>query len=303
METYIYKAVNSDGEVVEAVKDAVSEQALIIALQQEGYMPLSIAPAKSRPFYWLFSGTMSSRLPQKDVALFTRELATLLESGLPLDRSLVILMELVEGNEKLHRLINQVLEKVKSGASLADALESQTGVFSGFYLNMIRAGELGGSLESVLARLAVYLEQSRELKETVTTALIYPAFLVVMALGSLFALLTFVVPQFVSMFESAGKELPVSTQVVIAIAGWLQSYWWALFLAAAALYSYMRFQLADSEKRKTWDRRFLDWPIVGDIILNMETANFSRTLGTLLGNGVSILTALTIVQETVRNRV
>jgi general secretion pathway protein F len=235
--------------------------------------------------------------------LFTGELATLLESGLPLDKSLLVLIDLTEDNERVTKLIGRVLEKVKGGATLADALEKQSGIFSKFYLNMIRAGEAGGSLGEVLARLSEYLERSRELKETVSTALIYPTILLVMSLASLFIMLTFVVPQFSEMFESAGKALPIPTQIVVGLAEWLQSYWWMLFLGVILITGYMNLQLADPVRKKVWDGRFLKMPLAGTIILNKETANISRTLGTLLGNGVSILAALVIVRETVDNLV
>jgi general secretion pathway protein F len=303
MTTFIYKAIGADGELVEAVKDADNELLLVQSLQQDGLMLVSIAPAKSRPLYWLLPNRKAATLPQKDIGLFTRELATLLASGLPLDRSLTVLMDLTEDNEKLQRMIGDVLVQVKSGTSLAQALDSQTNVFSGFYLNMIRAGEMGGSLETVLSRLSVYLDDSKELKDTVTTALIYPAFLMLMSVASLLGLLTFVIPQFITMFENAGKELPLSTQFVIAVAAWLQSYWWVLFIMAFGCYSYFKYQFADSERRLIWDGRLLKIPIVGNIILSMETANFTRTLGTLLANGVNILTGLSIVQGTVGNQV
>jgi general secretion pathway protein F len=168
---------------------------------------------------------------------------------------------------------------------------------------MIRAGEAGGSLGEVLTRLSEYLESSQELKDTVSTALIYPAILLVMSLASLFIMLTFVVPQFTEMFESAGKALPVSTQIVVAMAEWLQSYWWILIGGFFGISSYMKFQLADPVRKKVWDGRFLKLPLFGTILLNKETANISRTLGTLLGNGVSIIAALVIARETVDNLV
>jgi len=189
-----------------------------------------------------------------------------------------------------------VLEKVKGGKSLADALESQLGVFSKFYLNMIRAGEMGGNLGGVLQRLAEYLERSQELKDTVSTALIYPAILLVMSLVSLFVMLTFVVPQFKEMFESAGQALPLPTRIVF-----LQSYGWVLVAAVIAAVQFMKVQLADPQSKRGWDARFLKMPLFGEILLTMEVASFSRTLGTLLGNGVSILKSLGIVRETVGN--
>jgi general secretion pathway protein F len=303
MPLFTYKAVNSLGETEEGIRDAVDEQLLIAALQSEGYIPIRVKPANSRSFLGLGLGTRQSKLSQKDIALLTGELATLLESGLPLDKSLMVLMDLTEDNERLSKVIAKVLEKVKGGASLADALEQQAGIFTKFYLNMIRAGEAGGSLDDVLKRLSDYLERSQELKDTVSTALIYPAILLVMSLASLFVMLTFVVPQFTEMFESAGKALPVSTQIVVGLANWLQSYWWALLVGIVSISSYMKFQLADPIKKKVWDGRFLKLPLAGTIITNKETANISRTLGTLLGNGVSILAALIIVRETVDNLV
>lgn len=300
---FSYKAVNSLGETEEGVRDAVDEQQLISTLQTEGYIPIRVVPASTKLFLGLSLGIKQSTLSQKDIALFTSELATLLGSGLPLDKSLLVLIDLTEDNERVTKLIGRVLEKVKGGSTLADALEKQSGIFSKFYLNMIRAGEAGGSLGEVLERLSEYLERSRELKETVSTALIYPAILLVMSLASLFVMLTFVVPQFSEMFESAGKALPVSTQIVVGLAEWLQSYWWMLVLGVVLITGYMNLQLADPVKKKVWDGRFLKLPLAGTIILNKETANISRTLGTLLGNGVSILAALVIVRETVDNLV
>ncbi len=301
MPLFTYKAVNSLGETEEGIKDAIDEHTLITALHSEGYIPIRVAPANSRSF--LGWRSKQSKLSQKDIALMTGELATLLESDLPLDKSLLVLMDLTEDNVRLTKLIARVLDKVKGGATLADALEQQSGIFSKFYLNMIRAGEAGGSLGDVLTRLAEYLESSQELKDTVSTALIYPAILLVMSLASLFVMLTFVVPQFTEMFESAGKALPVSTQIVVGLAEWLQSYWWVLLISIIFISSYMTMQLANPTTKKVWDGRFLKLPLAGSIITNKETANISRTLGTLLGNGVSLLAALTIVRETVDNLV
>lgn len=303
MPLYFYKAVNRDGETVESEREATDESVLLAALQSEGLMPIRIATASSRPFAWLRLGRDKSKLSQKDIALFTHELLTLLHAGLPLDRALTVLLELTETQPTLNALIGRVLEAVKGGAQLSDALERQSGVFSRFYLNLIRAGEAGGALEQVLQRLSDYLESSRELRETVSTALIYPAILVTMAGLSLLLLLTFVVPQFTEMFESAGKELPLPTQIVVGLAEGLQAYWWSLPLIAMAGANYFRHQMAVPEKRYAWDRRLLKLPLIGDLIRKIEVANFSRTLGTLLANGVALLGALTIVKETLSNRV
>ncbi|WP_045225075.1 type II secretion system F family protein [Methyloterricola oryzae] len=303
MPLYFYKAVNREGESVEEQREAPDEGALLAALQSEGLLPIRIAPASSKPFAWLRMGRGRSGISRKDIALFTHELLTLLQAGLPLDRALTVLVELTESQPPLNAMIARVLEQVKGGKQLSDALGAQTGVFTRFYLNLIRAGEAGGALEQVLERLADYLERSRELRETVTTAMVYPAILVTMSALSLLLLLTFVVPQFNEMFESAGKELPIPTQIVIGVAEGLRDFWWALPLVFMAVVSYFRYQMADPDRRYVWDQRFLAIPLVGDLIRKVEVANFARTLATLMGNGVSLLTALTIVKETLNNRV
>lgn len=303
MALYFYKAVTREGETVEAHKEAVDEQAVIQFLQQDGMMPIKVSLASANPFSFLKLGGNANKLSQKDILLFTRELSTLLGAGLPLDKSLSVLMDLTEDNVKLYKIIEQVLDRVKGGSTLADALEAQTHVFNKFYLNMIRAGELGGSLEGVLSRLVEYLERSKELKDAVGTALIYPAILLVMSMASIFVMLTFVVPQFTEMFESAGKELPLSTQIVVGAAEWLQQYWWLVISGVILLMAFVNYQMIDPVRKKRWDKRILELPFIGEIVLNMETANLARTMGTLLGNGVSILTVLTIVKETMGNLV
>ena len=302
MTLFFYQAVNNAGETEEGEREALDEISCVQQLQADGYIPIRVKPAKRQTFLGLNLNGQRNKLSNKSIVLFTGELATLLESGLPLDRSLIVLMDLAS-DETLNKLIGRVLEKVKSGVSLADALEQQTGVFSKFYLNMIRAGEAGGNLGDVLSRLASYLESSQELKETVSTALIYPTILLVMSLASLFIMLTFVVPQFSEMFASAGKALPVSTQIVVGLASWLQRYWWAVIGSVIGVMSYFNFQLANPDTKKVWDGRWLKLPLVGAMILNKEVANVTRTLGTLLGNGVSILSAFIIVRETVDNLV
>jgi len=303
MPLYFYKAVSRDGETIEAEREAADEASLLQALQNEGMLPIRIAPAASKPFAWLRLGRIKGAISQKDIGLFTHELLTLLQAGLPLDRALNTLLDLTAQQPNLNALIGRILEAVKGGAQLSDAMEQQSGVFSRFYLNLIRAGEAGGALELVLERLSHYLERSKELRDTVMTAMIYPAILVTMSIASLLLLLTFVVPQFTEMFESAGKELPVPTQIVVGIATGLRDYWWALPLVVVAIGSFFRAQMTDPDRRYVWDRRFLKIPAVGDLLIKIEVANFSRTLATLLTNGVSLLTAMGIVKETLGNKV
>ncbi len=304
MPIFIYKAVNQNGEVVDDHRDAPDEKTLISFLQGEGYIPIQVSQASTKPISRMMMRRKTKKsVSQKEVGEFTKQLATLLSSGLPLDRSLALLMDLTSEGSEFQNMVSQILDKVRGGTPLSEALEAQNGVFSRFYINMIRAGEAGGGLEGVLDRLSDYLERSKELRGTVTTALIYPAILVVMAALSLMVLLTFVVPQFQEMFDSAGKELPVPTQIVVGVSEFLQSYWWLLFLVIGALVTFMRTQFENPESRYVWDKRMLALPMVGDLICKLEVASFSRTLGTLLGNGVPLLSALSIVRETLSNKI
>jgi general secretion pathway protein F len=302
MALFQIKAVNRDGETIVEEREAPSESALILTLQEEGLLPIRVTAAGSSAFGFMSLGRRGPKISHKQVTLFTRELLTLLEAGLPLDRALTVLLELTQQEPEFNAMIAKIIEKIKGGAQLSDALEAQGPVFTRFYLNLIRAGEAGGALETVLDRLTQYLDSSKELKDTVKTAMIYPAILVLMAIGSLLLLLTFVVPQFTEMFDSAGKELPVPTQIVVGAADAIRSYWWVAVPAFMLISGWVRYQRADPDRRLIWDGWMLKLPLFGDLILKFQVASFSRTLGTLLTNGVPLLGALSIVKDTLDNR-
>jgi general secretion pathway protein F len=302
MPLFHIKAVNRDGESIEEDREAPSESALILNLQEDGLLPIRISAAGSSPFAFLRFGKRGAKISHKQVTLFTRELLTLLEAGLPLDRALSVLLELTAKEPDFNSMIGKILEKIKGGAQLSDALEAQGGVFSRFYLNLIRAGEAGGALEVVLDRLTQYLDSSKELRDTVTTAMIYPIILVVMAISSLLLLLTFVVPQFTEMFDSAGKELPIPTQIVVGAAAAIRSWWWTAIPVFAVVSAWVRYQRSDPVRRLIWDGWMLKLPLFGELILKFQVASFSRTLATLLTNGVPLLAGLSIVKDTLDNR-
>ena len=302
MALFQIKAVNRDGETIVEEREAPSESALILSLQEEGLLPIRVTAAGSSTFGFMSLGRRGPKISHKQVTLFTRELLTLLEAGLPLDRALTVLLELTQQEPEFNGMIAKIIEKIKGGAQLSDALEAQGPVFTRFYLNLIRAGEAGGALETVLDRLTQYLDSSKELKDTVKTAMIYPAILVLMAIGSLLLLLTFVVPQFTEMFDSAGKELPVPTQIVVGAADAIRSYWWVAVPVFMLVSGWVRYQRSDPDRRLVWDGWMLKLPLFGDLILKFQVASFSRTLGTLLTNGVPLLGALSIVKDTLDNR-
>lgn len=304
MPRYRYEAVDNAGEVLHDEIEAPTPEAAIERLRDQGLLPLSVKEAQGGFLRGGLGQLLFSKrraLSRKSVTLLTQQLANLLHAGMPLDRALTILISVSE-DEQSRTLLERVQEKVRGGSSLADALEAQS-AFSRFYLNMIRAGETGGALEVVLKRLTEFLERSQALRETVTSALIYPIILLSVSALSVIILLTFVVPQFQQLFADAGKALPLATQIVIAVGDGFRHYWWIGALALVLIVTALRQQLSQPVSRARWDRWFLRLPLFGDLIAKVETARLSRTLGTLLGNGVSLLNALTIVRETLTNQV
>jgi general secretion pathway protein F len=301
MPLYTYKAINQQGKQEQGLREAVDENQLLLELQSKGLIPVKIEQTKTTSFLGFRIGEFKHRLSTKDIVNFTTELATLVESGLPLDRSLTILIELTEDNKRLNTVVINILERIKAGKSLADSLEMETNVFTKFYLNMVRAGEMGGDLGGVLHELFDYLERSQNLKEKVTSALIYPAMLLLMSVASMLVMLVFVVPQFKEMFESAGQNLPLPTQIVVAVADFIKSYWWMGLGSVLLIMQTIKWQLENPVRKKVIDSYVLKMPLIGEVLLVKEIAVFSRTLGTLLGNGVSILKSIVIVKEIITN--
>jgi len=301
---YRYKAVTPAGETQEGDMDGTSQSIVAERLQSLGLIPIRVEETTLRePVNANARGLFGKKsVTQDDVAVFTQEIATLLKAGLPLDRCLEILIGL-SANEPVRQLMTQLREDVRGGAALSTAMEARRGIFTRFYLNMIRAGEAGGSLDVVLQRLTEFMERSKELRETVKSALIYPVILLGVALLSVAILLMWVVPQFSQMFEESGKALPLPTQIVIAAGDGVRNYWWVMALVVYGAYSWFARQMREPASRYRWDKRMLQLPLVGDLVGKLEVARFSRTLGTLIGNGVTLLAALSIVKETLSNTV
>ena len=301
MAMFEYKAVSPAGETLTGEMEAPSQDLVIARLQEMGNIPVSAREVGSGlRLGSLFRGRRG--LNQREIGDMTQQLATLLAAGLPLDRSLGILTELAE-NERIRDLVEKVRNHVREGGSLSDALEQRHGVFSRFYINMVRAGEIGGSLDQTLNRMAEYLERAKELKDGVVSALIYPALLVVLAIASLILLMVYVIPQFTPMFEDFGGELPMLTRIVVTVGDVLQYYWWALIGVTFVLVVWFRSQMRRPVSRKAWDGRFLATRWLGDIIAKIETARLTRTTGTLLVNGVPLLSALSIAKNVMTNTV
>jgi general secretion pathway protein F len=304
MAFFQYKAVTPSGEVQEGVLEASSNPAAIARIQAMGLIPIraqeaaaakaSAAPSARTSFF------PRKSITQDDIGIVTRELATLLRAGLPLDRAFEILINL-SPNARMAELLGKIRNDVRGGQSLSRALDAQKGTFSRFYVNMIRAGEAGGSLPTVLVRLAEYMERAKALRDNVSASVTYPAFLAVVSVLAVVILLGVVVPRFKPIFSGAGKAVPAVTQVVI-LAGDLMRNWGFAILIGIALVGFLLMRrMRDPEVRYRFDRRLVTAPVVGDLFSKVEMARFARTLGTLLSNGVTLVAALAIVRETMGN--
>jgi general secretion pathway protein F len=304
-----YKAVSTGGEVNEGVMDATTQAAVIERLQGMGLIPIRAAEVSgSNVAIGAVSGTPGTslfrraRIAPDDLNNVTRELATLMRAGLPLDRSFEILINLAE-KPGVAELLGEIRNEVRGGAALSKALEQHRDVFSRFYINMVKAGEVGGALGIVLSRLAEHMERAKELRSSVVSAMIYPAILIVVAFLSVAILIIVVVPQFKQIFEQSGKALPLATQIVLATGTFMRQYWPVILAGALLLLWLFSRSLTNPVSRARWDAKFLRWPVMGGLIARIEMARFSRSLGTLLQNGVPLLTGLAILKDTLGNAV
>ena len=307
MPNFQFRAVNAGGEVRDGVVEAASEYEAGCKISDMGLIVISVAPdhghgpVREGKAPSLFGQRGGGQFDGKQLYLFTRELAALLRAGLPLDSALAILSQ-ISDQPAVRETVIRVRDLVRGGKLLSDALRQEPG-FGRFYVNMVRAGEVGGVLDEVLTRLAGYLERSRALRETVVSALIYPVILMVVALVSVVILLIFVVPQFSDLFADMGKALPVPTQIVIAAGNILTGYWWVLLgLGLLSVYG-VRTALQRPDTRLWMDRRVLRLPLFGELVRKSETTRFARTFGTLLRSGIPVSEALPVAGATAGNGV
>ena len=299
---FSYKAVRPDGENLDGEREAADEETLVRQLQAEGAIPIQIRPAGGlRALLRNARRPRAMRVRAEQIATLTQELSTLLNAGLTLDRSLQVLHDLSR-DDVIRRLLGSLRERIQAGGTFAAALELEGHTFSRLYINLVRAGESGGVLEAVLARLAEYLERTAQLRERVRSALTYPLVLVVVALLSIVLLLAFVVPQFSQMFADMGETLPLPTRIVIASGEIFRAYWWAGLAGFALLAALLQAALQRPKVRDWWDRQALRLPLFGDLLVKVEAARFARTLSTLLENGLPLLGALNLVKDVVDNR-
>jgi type IV pilus assembly protein PilC len=244
----------------------------------------------------------SKKVAKVDISRFTRQFSTMIGAGLPMVQCLEILGTQAERPE-MRRIINEVRESVSSGTTLSEALSKHKKVFDELYTNMVEAGEIGGALDTILVRLAVYREKADALVRKVKGAMVYPSVVVVVAVGVTIAMLTFIVPVFAKMFEGLGAELPGPTQVILGISGFLQNYFIHLIVGIVVGAVGFRYWVKTDKGKLAFDKFMLKTPLFGPLIRKSAVARFTRTLGTLLQSGVSILDALDITAKTAGNKV
>ncbi len=291
MPAFTYKAVGRDGKAQQGVIEADALDAATRQLRSRGLTPLKVEEGDT---------TSDSGKPptRQEVLSMTSELSVLLRAGLPLDRALKVLIDM-DGQPRMRAVLAELLKAVKGGKSLSNALQPYDDVFGGFYLSMVRAGEASGQLSSVLERLVEHLESSKATRDSIVSALIYPSILLVVAVISIVVMLGFVVPQFETLFNDMGDALPAMTKAVIGAAEFIKA--WGLLMGIVLVGLVIAFQrwAASAAGKSSLDRRLLSLPIAGTIAFEYEMSKFARTVGTLLGNGVSLLKAIQIAIDTV----
>ncbi|MGY8777259.1 MAG: type II secretion system F family protein [Longimicrobiales bacterium] len=298
MPTFSYSArPASGGEMKTGELDLPTKDDVLAHLHRQKLIPVSV---REKPKDLNFS--FGTGITTRDIVIFTRQFATMINSGLPLVQSLDILAEQTE-NKALRKTITDTLYDVESGHTLADAMGKHPKVFTELFVNMVAAGEAGGILDTILLRLATFLEKNDALTRKIKGAMIYPAVIFTVASGAIVILLIFVIPTFQTMFASAGIPLPLPTRIVIGMSAFLQTYWWVCGVGVIGFVVGIRTWYKTDTGQLMLDRLLLALPVLGDLQRKSAVARFTRTLGTLVASGVSILEGLEITAKTAGNRV
>jgi type IV pilus assembly protein PilC len=296
MPQFTYTARSANGELKSATIDAPNRDEVVKQLKQQRLNIVKIdegsATKKKR----------GGRIKMRDIVIFTRQFSTMINAGLPLVQALDILATQSE-NPALKDVTRQVVFDVESGNTVADALRKHPSAFTDLYVNMVAAGEAGGILDTILMRLAVFMEKNDALIRKVKGAMIYPSVIMSVAAIAITVLLVFVIPTFQTMFASAGIALPLPTRVVIGMSHILKTYWYVFIAVIVGTFFSIKRFYATANGKLTIDRMLLKAPVLGDVLRKSAVSRFTRTLGTLISSGVSILDGLEITAKTAGNRV
>lgn len=293
---YDYQAYNKQGMLEKGQLSAETEQEVINVLKNKSLIPVKIE----------LSTEQSQKITQKkgisrsELIEFTQGLTTLMDAQMPIDKALHLLEGLSESASS-RQLIEAIRRDVKEGKTLSQAMEARTNVFSAMYISIVRAGEEAGILNQLLPSLERFMVESEETRRNIIGAMIYPAVLFVVGILSIVAMLAFVVPQFATLFEDAGTKIPPSAAFLLALSEWVQSYGWTLLLLPLSIFSLWQWWGGTQEKKEHRDAFLLKLPVLGKLLLYKDSANFSRTLGSLLSAGIPLLRALQITRGVIEN--
>jgi type IV pilus assembly protein PilC len=296
MPTFTYTARGANGELKQATIDAKSRDDVVATLRRQRLNVVKIDEQAAKKKAG--GGSISMR----DIVIFTRQFSTMINAGLPLVQALDILSKQSE-NKNLQEVTRAVVFDVESGNTVADALRKHPKAFSDLYVNMVAAGEAGGILDTILLRLATFMEKNDALVRKVKGAMIYPGVIMSVAAIAISVLLIFVIPVFENMFKSVNLALPLPTRIVIGASKFLTSYWYIVLGAGGAGFYMFKNYYKTSNGKLMIDRAMLRFPVLGDVLRKSAVSRFTRTLGTLIGSGVSILDGLEITAKTAGNRV
>ncbi len=296
---YYFKAVASDGKLRTGTLTAEDDRWVARELRRQGLIPVYVGVEQKKGFELKLPAFNSGR--RRDVLFFTQELSTLLNSGIPLDRALQIAGELTE-RANFRLVVLDILRVLKGGKTLADSLATHPEYFSELYINMVRAGEAGGSLAQIFDRLSEFERTRDDLRSYIISSMIYPALLATVGLASVIVLMTYVVPKFATVFAESHMKIPLPTQIMLAASGVIRAYGWiglaALAVVIIAFQSYIRTDAG----RLWWDRFRLRMPLLGDALRKAETARFARAMSTLVGNSVPLVQSIGISSAILNNR-
>lgn len=302
MTEWVWEGRTRSGEVKKGVITAESERDVHLRLRQRNIQPDKVKKKSAQRFKMPSLGG-GGRVKAAELVVFVRQFATMIDAGLPLVQCLDILAS-QEPNKNFKRILTDVKNNVESGATFADSLKRHPKTFDSLFVNLVAAGEIGGILDTILNRLATYIEKNVKLVRKVKGAMMYPIGILVVAVGVIFALLKWVIPTFETMFADFGNaKLPALTQLVINASHWFQQWWWAVIVVIVATIWIFKRIVSTEKGRLTLDRFLLKMPIIGPVLRKVAVAKFTRTLGTMLSSGVPILDALDIVAKAANNKV
>ena len=301
MQSFKYRALDSSGVATHGLLDAENQEKAASLLQERGLLVLHLETSTSSTTSSFKSWFQRLPLNAVELARFTQQLATLMGAGQPLERALNTLVR-QPSKPEARLLLERIRDRVKGGQTLSSAMSLEGPQFSALYLSLIKAGEAGGELGETLGQLTAYLERAQKVRSEVINALIYPAFLIVGVLGSLMLLLAYVVPQFVPIFSGLGVPIPLITEAILGLGQFLGDYGLYLLVALVAAFLLFNRHLRTVTGRLSWDRRILLWWVAGPLLLRLETARLTHTLGTLLSQGVPLIASFDIALQVCKNQ-